>query len=98
VAGAPEAEGFARMDDGSQDAETMWLTGQVRDVDGTPMAGAKVEIWHANSKGGYSFFDPTQSEYNLRRTIKTDARAATPRAASSPPATACRKAPPPTWC
>ncbi|MFO7646552.1 dioxygenase, partial [Halomonas campaniensis] len=59
VAGAPEAEGFARMDDGKDpDGETMWLTGQVRDVDGTPIAGAKVEIWHANSKGGYSFFDP----------------------------------------
>ncbi|MBB3184909.1 catechol 1,2-dioxygenase [Halomonas fontilapidosi] len=74
VAGAPEAEGFARMDDGEdQDGETMWLTGQVRDVDGNPVPGAKVEIWHANSKGGYSFFDPTQSEYNLRRSIVTDA-------------------------
>ncbi|MGM0784427.1 MAG: catechol 1,2-dioxygenase [Pseudomonadota bacterium] len=73
VAGAPVAEGFARMDDGQDpDGETMWLTGQVRDLDGTPIAGAKVEIWHANSKGGYSFFDKTQSEYNLRRTIVTD--------------------------
>lgn len=73
VAGAPEAEGSARMDDGQDpDGETMWLTGQVRDVDGHPVAGAKVEIWHANSKGGYSFFDETQSEYNLRRTIYTD--------------------------
>lgn len=73
VAGAPEAEGFARMDDGQDTSgETMWLTGQVRDVDGNPVAGAKVEIWHANSKGGYSFFDKTQSEYNLRRTIITD--------------------------
>ncbi|MCE8035463.1 catechol 1,2-dioxygenase [Halomonas sp. MCCC 1A11057] len=75
VAGAPEAEGFARMDDGQDpDGETMWLTGQVRDVDGKPVAGAKVEIWHADSKGGYSFFDKTQSEYNLRRTIVTDAQ------------------------
>ncbi|KXS37863.1 MAG: catechol 1,2-dioxygenase [Halomonadaceae bacterium T82-2] len=74
VAGAPEAEGFARMDDGRDtDGETLWLTGQVRDVDGNPIAGARVEIWHADSKGGYSFFDPTQSEYNLRRTIVTDA-------------------------
>ncbi|MBF8222974.1 catechol 1,2-dioxygenase [Halomonas sp. 328] len=73
VAGAPEAEGFARMDDGlDNDGETMWLTGQVRDVDGNPIPGAKVEIWHADSKGGYSFFDPTQSEYNLRRTIYAD--------------------------
>ncbi|RUR43105.1 catechol 1,2-dioxygenase, partial [Vreelandella populi] len=73
VAGAPEAEGFTRMDDGQDpDGKTMWLTGQVRTVDGMPIVGAKVEIWHTNSKGGYSFFDPSQSEYNLRRTIYTD--------------------------
>ncbi|KFF49581.1 catechol 1,2-dioxygenase [Gammaproteobacteria bacterium MFB021] len=72
VAGAPEADGFARMDDEVTEGETLWLTGQVRDVDGTPIQGAKVEIWHANDKGGYSFFDPSQSEYNLRRTIYTD--------------------------
>lgn len=75
VAGAPEAEGFARMDDGEDvDGETLWLTGQVRDLEGVPIAGAKVEIWHANAKGNYSFFDTTQSEYNLRRTIYTDSR------------------------
>ncbi|PXY00206.1 catechol 1,2-dioxygenase [Halomonas sp. LBP4] len=74
VAGAPEAEGFARMDDGSDtEAEVMWLTGQVRDVNGDPVPGAKVEIWHADTKGNYSFFDPTQSEYHLRRTIHADA-------------------------
>ncbi|MBH8581419.1 catechol 1,2-dioxygenase [Bisbaumannia pacifica] len=74
VAGAPVAEGITRMDDGSDsDSEVMWLTGQVRDTDGRPVAGARVEIWHANAKGGYSHFDPSQSEYNLRRTIITDA-------------------------
>lgn len=73
VAGAPEAEGFVRMDDGSDpDAEVMWLTGVVSDVEGNPIPGAKVEVWHCNSKGGYSFFDKTQSEYNMRRSIYTD--------------------------
>lgn len=73
VAGAPEVEGTARMDDGSDtDSEVMWLTGQVRDLAGKPVPGARVEIWHANAKGGYSHFDPSQSEYNLRRTIITD--------------------------
>ncbi|PWW32862.1 catechol 1,2-dioxygenase [Chromohalobacter israelensis] len=73
VAGAPVAEGEARMDDGSDtDAEVMWLTGQVRDTHGNPIPGAQVEIWHADSKGNYSFFDPTQSDYNLRRTILAD--------------------------
>ncbi|MBN8411951.1 catechol 1,2-dioxygenase [Halomonas denitrificans] len=74
VAGAPESEGLARMDDGSDtQAEVMWLTGQVRDTSGQPIAGAKVEIWHADSKGNYSFFDPSQSDYHLRRSIFTDA-------------------------
>ena len=74
VAGAPEAEGFARMDDDPDtDGETMWLHGQVRDTAGQPIPGAKVEIWHCNSKGGYSFFDKSQTPYNLRRTIIADA-------------------------
>ncbi|QOR40325.1 catechol 1,2-dioxygenase [Billgrantia diversa] len=74
VAGAPVAEGETRMDDGSDTgAEVMWLTGQVRDTQGKPIPGAQVEIWHADSKGNYSFFDPSQSDYNLRRTILADA-------------------------
>ncbi|MDO0945175.1 MULTISPECIES: catechol 1,2-dioxygenase [Chromohalobacter] len=74
VAGAPVSEGEARMDDGTDtDAEIMWLTGLVRDTDGNPIPDAQVEIWHADSKGNYSFFDPSQSDYNLRRTIMVDA-------------------------
>nr|WP_279114676.1 catechol 1,2-dioxygenase [Enterobacter soli] len=73
VANAPLSDGFARMDDGSENAETMWLHGCVTDLDGKPVAGAIVDIWHANTLGGYSFFDPSQSEYNLRRRVKTGA-------------------------
>jgi catechol 1,2-dioxygenase len=32
-----------------------------------------VDLWHANTRGTYSFFDQSQSEYNLRRRIVTDA-------------------------
>jgi catechol 1,2-dioxygenase len=73
VAGAPLSEGFARMDDGTQDGETMILTGVVTDQNGQPLADAIVDIWHADLKGAYSYFDQSQSEYNLRRRIKTDA-------------------------
>lgn len=73
VAGAPMSEGFARMDDGSEEGETVIITGTVTDQDGKPLAGAVVDIWHANTLGAYSYFDPSQSEYNLRRRIKTDA-------------------------
>lgn len=74
VAGAPVSEGFARMDDGTQNGETMILTGVVTDQHGNPLADTLVEIWHADLKGAYSYFDQSQSEYNLRRSIKTDAQ------------------------
>lgn len=72
VAGAPVEQGFARLDDGTDKGELLYMHGQVRDVDGTPLSGAHVEVWHANTLGNYSYFDKTQSDFNLRRTIVTD--------------------------
>ncbi|WP_180095302.1 MULTISPECIES: catechol 1,2-dioxygenase [unclassified Acinetobacter] len=74
VAGAPESVGFARMDDGSEldTVDTLFIEGTVTDAEGNIIEGAKVEVWHANSLGNYSFFDKSQSEFNLRRTIFTD--------------------------
>jgi catechol 1,2-dioxygenase len=73
VAGAPVSDGFARLDQDPQLGEVLVMQGVVRGASGKPMAGAQVEVWHANHLGGYSFFDPAQSPYNLRRTIRTDA-------------------------
>ena len=73
VAGAPLLKGEARLDDGSDDGEVLIMHGQVRDVDGKPIANAIVDVWHANTKGNYSYFDKTQTDYNLRRRIETDA-------------------------
>lgn len=75
VAGAPESVGFARLDDGTEAdrAEVLFMQGTVRDEQGKPLANAKVEVWHCNLMGGYSYFDKTQSPFNLRRTIFTDA-------------------------
>lgn len=74
VAGAPESVGFARMDDGTEadELDTLIIEGVVTDVAGNILPNAKVEIWHANGKGNYSFFDKSQSDFNLRRTIYTD--------------------------
>ena len=91
VAGAPQSEGFARLDDGTQEGEALLVTGQVTDENGNPIAGALVELWHADLKGAYSYFDPTQSDYNLRRGIITDengrysARTFTPSGYAVPP-------------
>ncbi|SPL70891.1 catechol 1,2-dioxygenase [Acinetobacter stercoris] len=75
VAGAPESVGFARMDDGSESdkVDTLFIEGQVTDIEGQPIEGAKVEVWHANNLGNYSFFDKSQSDFNLRRTIISNA-------------------------
>ncbi len=66
VAGAPESVGFARMDDGSEEGKipTLIIEGTVTDTDGQIIEGAKVEVWHANSLGNYSFFDKSQSDFN----------------------------------
>lgn len=75
VAGAPVAQGFARLDDGSDKAgHTLVMHGTVYAADGKPLPNATVEVWHANTKGFYSHFDPTgeQQPFNMRRTIVTD--------------------------
>ncbi|MFZ3554759.1 catechol 1,2-dioxygenase [Streptomyces sp. BH055] len=46
--------------------------GQVRAVDGTPLAGATVEMWHADDDGFYSQYAPGLPEWNLRGTVVAD--------------------------
>jgi catechol 1,2-dioxygenase len=72
VAGAPLSKYEARLDDGKSDAVPLFMRGQVRDTDGRPLAGAIVDVWQANTGGTYSWFDPSQSEFNLRRRIETN--------------------------
>jgi catechol 1,2-dioxygenase len=72
IAGAPLSKHEARLDDGTDDGETLFMEGQVLDTKGRPVPGAMVDVWHANSFGFYSFFGPPQSPYNLRRRIETD--------------------------
>jgi catechol 1,2-dioxygenase len=73
VAGAPLSKGSARLDDGTDKGEALVMQGRVLDAAGAPIAGAIVDVWHANTMGTYSFFDPTQSAYNCRRRIETGA-------------------------
>ncbi|NGM34275.1 catechol 1,2-dioxygenase [Methylobacterium sp. DB0501] len=72
VAGAPLAKGEARLDDDPEDGEVLIVEGQVTGKEGAPVAGAIVDVWHANTLGNYSVFDRSQSTWNLRRRIETD--------------------------
>ena len=73
LADAPLEKHEARLDQDPEDhGEVILMDGQVKDPEGRPVPGAIVDVWHANTKGGYSFFDPSQSKWNLRRRIETD--------------------------
>lgn len=75
VAGAPESIGYARLDDGRDtNGQTLIMHGVVHDADKNPLPGAKVEVWHCDTRGFYSHFDPTglQAPFNMRRTIIAD--------------------------
>ncbi len=73
VAGAPLSNYEARLDDGTDPGVPLFMQGRVFNTEGEPLAGAVVDVWQANTGGTYSYFDGTQSEFNLRRRIVTDA-------------------------
>jgi protocatechuate 3,4-dioxygenase beta subunit len=49
------------------------VTGSLRGPGGEPLAGARVEVWHANAEGRYENQDPdNQPEHNLRGRFTAD--------------------------
>lgn len=48
------------------------FAGQVRDLDGNPVAGAELDIWHADDDGYYSGFAPDIPAGNLRGVVVGD--------------------------
>ena len=73
VAGAPLSQAEARLDEGEPRGEVFVMEGRVLDLDGQPVAGALIDVWHANEQGGYSHFFPGMKPYELRRQIQADA-------------------------
>lgn len=73
VAGAPLVEGNVNLStDPDEDSQALHMDGIVTGPDGEPVQNAIMHVWHANSKGWYSHFDPTgeQTPFNNRRRIK----------------------------
>jgi catechol 1,2-dioxygenase len=46
----------------------------VRDQNGKPIEGAKVDVWHSSPEGFYEQQDPKQADMNLRGKFTTDAQ------------------------
>lgn len=99
VEGAPLVEGDVNLSSDPDDTDTLSMTGVVSGLDGAPVKNAVLHVWHANSKGFYSHFDPTgeQTPFNNRKRIKLgdDGRytfhSKMPRGYSCPPGGACDK-------
>lgn len=53
--------------------EPLVIRGTVADTSGTPLAGARLDAWHADASGGYSGFDPSLPEGLLRGQVVADA-------------------------
>jgi catechol 1,2-dioxygenase len=73
VENAPElpAEATLPMREG-EPGEPLLFQGQVTDLQGNGLAGAHVEIWHADDLGFYSQFAPGIPEWNFRATVVAD--------------------------
>ena len=50
----------------------LFVHAQVVDAQGSPIAGAEVDVWHASPVGLYENQDPDQAEMNLRGKFTTD--------------------------
>jgi catechol 1,2-dioxygenase len=73
VPNAPEGVGETTLPMRENEGGTpLKFQGQVTDVDGKALPGAKVEIWHADADGFYSQFAPGLPEWNLRGTVRAD--------------------------
>ena len=72
VPGAPESTGETTLAMRPGEAGTPFLfQGTVTDLDGAPLAGATVDIWHADDDGFYSQFAPGIPQWNLRGRVHT---------------------------
>lgn len=50
----------------------VFVTAWVHDRDGSPVAGAEVDVWQASTEGFYENQDPRQVDMNLRGKLTTD--------------------------
>jgi catechol 1,2-dioxygenase len=73
-ANAPHCASGDSIARGDSDGVPMEVRGTVYGADGRPLAGATVDVWHADPKGLYENQDPTQQDMNLRGRFLTDAQ------------------------
>lgn len=71
--GAPPCEDGASLLRSPTPGPRLFFKGSVQDLDGRPVAGAVVDVWHSSPVGLYENQDPAQAEMNLRGKFTTQA-------------------------
>jgi hydroxyquinol 1,2-dioxygenase len=71
--GSPQLANGASLLRSPTPGEPIFVTAWVHDVQGRPVQGARVDVWHTSADGFYENQDPEQADMNLRGTFETDA-------------------------
>lgn len=71
--GAPDCEAGDTIARSDQEGSPLFFKGRVIDLDGTPIAGASVDVWQASPVGLYENQDTDQDDFNLRGKFTSDA-------------------------
>jgi len=70
VPGSPEREYGARIAE-IDAGEAAWMYGTVRGLDGSPLAGAELDVWQNGDNELYAVQDPDAPEFHLRGRFRT---------------------------
>jgi catechol 1,2-dioxygenase len=70
---SPRTENGASIVRSPTPGAPIFVDAWVRDVEGRPVAGAEVDVWHCSAEGFYENQDPGQTDMNLRGKFVTDA-------------------------
>jgi len=68
---APRMESGAQLSDGAP-GEALRVSGSVRDLDGTPIAGATIDVWQADAEGFYDVQRPELAATRGRGVFTSD--------------------------
>ena len=72
VPGAPEYENGASIIKQQYADEVALVQGRVTDPDGSPIAGARLDVWQTAANGAYDVQDQAMPENNMRGVFTTD--------------------------
>ncbi len=71
IAGAPDlTPPYELPHRPDEPGEALVVSGTVVGADGSPLAGARIDVWQSDAPGHYSNVDPTVPEWNLRGVLR----------------------------